>query len=533
MKKKKEIFVELREESYKDYLYQLDSERLNQLYENSLLRVKESKKKDVKKEQKINTVYDDISFNIVTCCALMVDEDIQMFKDIFSGKKISFIPQKFLSSNIICMEEEDSHISYYMYRDIQEAVKKIFLKDGISEDRIPLVVDFYLRANGVLSLDKILELVEITGFHISLSKLEEIISSAGYRLENNLVYYNDFAYDMNSESNFFDSKEEVEYPIFSLEEVVSRSIIMSMMFDGVLQFLKKNVKDKTKVEETFENFINFVCYGSNYKELVEQYLSKQKIQFSSKKMGELFKILQVTYFAVPSWELNGNSPMDFFEEDSLDEDDFESLSKEEKVEVLVHSYMLINGVMKFKDLIDILEKHHNIKTNKKEIVQSLKEEDDVEVVSDYIRVSGLGEEEVSYLFGVKKLLKKYKVIEDIDLFYDEYDEVFEEFDHLYCYYDLDEECSLSISSILRMLGALPEEVLDEIFRSCNVKMSHKKKMSFLKEVKKLAKNVRVWQLNGFSTSELQELDGIGNQKPGRNDLCECGSGKKYKKCCGR
>ena len=60
----------------------------------------------------------------------------------------------------------------------------------------------------------------------------------------------------------------------------------------------------------------------------------------------------------------------------------------------------------------------------------------------------------------------------------------------------------------------------------------------------LAKNnTRIWENNGYTPSELHGILSKRNknivkfptlQKPqvGRNDPCPCGSGKKYKKCCG-
>ncbi|MFR1639437.1 MAG: SEC-C metal-binding domain-containing protein [Eggerthellaceae bacterium] len=51
-----------------------------------------------------------------------------------------------------------------------------------------------------------------------------------------------------------------------------------------------------------------------------------------------------------------------------------------------------------------------------------------------------------------------------------------------------------------------------------------------------------WENNGWSPQELLERmagkkvfynEGRGVMKVGRNDPCPCGSGKKYKKCCGR
>ena len=39
--------------------------------------------------------------------------------------------------------------------------------------------------------------------------------------------------------------------------------------------------------------------------------------------------------------------------------------------------------------------------------------------------------------------------------------------------------------------------------------------------------------SGGEKSEIKKAPVKKDKKPGRNDLCPCGSGKKYKKCCGR
>lgn len=64
-------------------------------------------------------------------------------------------------------------------------------------------------------------------------------------------------------------------------------------------------------------------------------------------------------------------------------------------------------------------------------------------------------------------------------------------------------------------------------------------------IMKLSNNIRVWENNGYTPNEIFEKFEKANLRPlpdkpfqfkrnakvGRNDLCPCGSGKKYKKCC--
>ena len=55
----------------------------------------------------------------------------------------------------------------------------------------------------------------------------------------------------------------------------------------------------------------------------------------------------------------------------------------------------------------------------------------------------------------------------------------------------------------------------------------------------MSNSTRLWSNNGHTPDEMADLmprmvDGIRHsRKIGRNELCPCGSGKKYKKCCGR
>ena len=55
----------------------------------------------------------------------------------------------------------------------------------------------------------------------------------------------------------------------------------------------------------------------------------------------------------------------------------------------------------------------------------------------------------------------------------------------------------------------------------------------------LSNHTRLWSNNGHTPSELAGRPPVvgradhKSKKIGRNDPCPCGSGKKYKRCCGR
>lgn len=70
--------------------------------------------------------------------------------------------------------------------------------------------------------------------------------------------------------------------------------------------------------------------------------------------------------------------------------------------------------------------------------------------------------------------------------------------------------------------------------------------AFMQLMMNMSNNTRKWILRGNTPSELfekyekpflkplpKESFVIKQEKPSRNDLCPCGSGIKYKKCCGK
>lgn len=67
----------------------------------------------------------------------------------------------------------------------------------------------------------------------------------------------------------------------------------------------------------------------------------------------------------------------------------------------------------------------------------------------------------------------------------------------------------------------------------NFEISNIEEANFIvNEVSKFANNTRQWIIKGYTPEELNKASVIKEEKIGRNQLCPCGSGKKYKKCCG-
>lgn len=124
---------------------------------------------------------------------------------------------------------------------------------------------------------------------------------------------------------------------------------------------------------------------------------------------------------------------------------------------------------------------------------------------------------------------------------------FRQFSHfLVDYYDIDideaeavvEECVYAVR-IGEPVGSIIE------FLQGQFEMDDEETLKeFVEQVNFLSNNTRQWFLKGYSPEELSRKDNKrvipfpGNRDKinaavGRNDPCPCGSGKKYKKCCGK
>ncbi|MGL5150521.1 MAG: YecA family protein [Clostridium sp.] len=101
--------------------------------------------------------------------------------------------------------------------------------------------------------------------------------------------------------------------------------------------------------------------------------------------------------------------------------------------------------------------------------------------------------------------------------------------------DVGAEVFFNICFDLRNDGADPESVAEELIaRGITIKNKQPIK-ELMKLMLHVSNNTRKWANKGYTPTEMMELSMEKLKKKalvGRNDPCPCGSGKKYKKCCG-
>lgn len=132
---------------------------------------------------------------------------------------------------------------------------------------------------------------------------------------------------------------------------------------------------------------------------------------------------------------------------------------------------------------------------------------------------------------MKKIIDQYKVIDDLDDFFYNQNEITEDFNKIDNKYNFNEDIIIQLKSIM-YLGEVQKEFLDNVFEEENIKLSNDEIKNLTKNLKNIYKKVPLWTINGYKASEYN-YSKVKKEKIGRNDLCSCGSGKKYKQCCGK
>ena len=79
------------------------------------------------------------------------------------------------------------------------------------------------------------------------------------------------------------------------------------------------------------------------------------------------------------------------------------------------------------------------------------------------------------------------------------------------------------------------EILDQFLSSSGENFSTDERVIIFDVIDKFTKNIPLWKHKGYTKKAMSESNSnkINRNTVGRNDPCPCGSGKKYKKCCGR
>lgn len=200
----------------------------------------------------------------------------------------------------------------------------------------------------------------------------------------------------------------------------------------------------------------------------------------------------------------------------------------------VFLYMMMNGIIKRQKLHEILKNYHGFDITLEkldEIITRLDFMREKDYYFNSILENTIFEKEII----IKQGMKPHKIVEPQDFellvtisnFKEEIKKII-----------TDEITAKAIADTLLFniqVMEFSEEKIFQFIRKKVLNISKIEQEKIEKVIKQYKSNIPLWGENGYSYKELSSKtqSGAKKTKVGRNDPCPCGSGKKYKKCCGR
>ena len=509
--------------NYVECLKTIDIARLKDIYNQT---INEKKKKNDK--QILNELKDMMLQQFPLNSLIMSKEEEKQIENILNDKEVKNISSNLLDLFIVF----EINNEYVIPTEIVDVINNM-KKSGMQIHKHATIVSFYMEINGVLHIDKLQNITNMSGYPLTKKEIKDVIKINKYLFENDYIYINEFVKD----EELYKYKDESDYKIFNLQEMVEEMLNPEkmMLLEKMDNILEKYFEMHWQMTELIKSFISF---GFNYEELIENILDEMEIKLSKKDEKEFYLLIDDLHDILPSWELNGYCPSEYYIKDDYDDfdDDFDDDFEEEfngkffeeyTEEDYVQVYLSMNGVMKIDTLLGLLNDEHNFDINKKKLKEVVKSIEFLDMNDEVIYIKALDDELIQFLLTSKSMLKKYKVIDDIEEFMCDDIDNYENIEETCGKYELDGDVIEELRDTMEV-GLLNDETFNMSIKGN--KLSSKDKEKLYKELKEINKNMRLWIYNGF---KINELTSKNENKIGRNEKCKCGSGKKYKNCCGK
>lgn len=460
------------------------------------------------------------------------DKEFKCLFDLKGNKEIDKIENYLLDMGYVYKIKNE-----YVLPEEIHILLEAFEDFNFKDERLTLMVSFYISANGVLDIDKLVELVCKSGIKITKEKLKQIIKKNNYVMEKNKVYLGEIIKRTFKGVNLSDHFKE--YKVFDLKEIMDIVNIKEKYFPNELQKrLKNKLANNNQIEGIIDYIISVLSLGAQASDLVDELTEEKTLKISKKEKKELIEFLDDIVDIIPIWALGGYS---YLELEGLEEERNNRIKKmsfkENVIDIMenlynhILAYVTINGIIDIDDLVNILNEYHDFGVTKDFILEIIADDEDINIYKNYLNLIENDKEIINELLKVKKVNKEYKIIDDAEKTLDEFDEKYDELGSVLEDYNIDGDAKDTILSIM-MIESVNEEMLAAILEYFQVKVNLKTVKTLLKKLNSLKKQMPSWQLNGFKPCELSNQVQT-KVKISRNDLCPCGSGLKYKKCCGK
>ena len=204
-------------------------------------------------------------------------------------------------------------------------------------------------------------------------------------------------------------------------------------------------------------------------------------------------------------------------------------------DIVVTSYLVINGAIEKDVLKDILKEKEGIDLSIEELDEIVLRNNYFMIDNYYTIVDDMPNIIEREILPKKKSFKKYKGLGlEVDKANHKMYELKEELNSYLNTLDVNKvrkEYFLGTLLILLNANIYSEEFLKELCHENNFSLTKKQFENIYNIIYKYKNDIPIWIYNGYTKREVNSMP--KEKKVGRNDPCPCGSGKKYKKCCGK
>ncbi|CEA03228.1 hypothetical protein BN1048_02010 [Jeotgalicoccus saudimassiliensis] len=273
--------------------------------------------------------------------------------------------------------------------------------------------------------------------------------------------------------------------------------------------------------------------------------------------GELGKNLSLTdvyglYIMGLAYESLNEEDNFFILEEVLDK--FEAVHTEENREArtgiqrqlnLIRAALHLYGVVEFKQIVHLFKKYYGMDVTIEEVVDMVNRSPYVITVNEKNRefvIDDMTDEQYEIIRNAQQKYKYYEPEFGKFIKFSNPGYIDESAAHETLKKWVSEHLNTNVASdyelylhVLRMVisGRKREDISGEIKNLGHTFESKAEEDEFFELISNIVRQTRHFQYRGKSEAELGQRTIVREVKVGRNDPCPCGSGKKYKKCCGK
>ena len=202
---------------------------------------------------------------------------------------------------------------------------------------------------------------------------------------------------------------------------------------------------------------------------------------------------------------------------------------------LILSYIAINGVIDKNVLKELLLKNNNLDFSIDELDDVVNNSEFYVFDNYYCTDRDLTELVDQGILSIKKSFGKYKKLDEtLNLNVEFIYALKHELENYFTSINVNEvKQSYCIGTIIFMICTNAYNKDDFIYtcKRNGLNLTNNQYNNITNIINKYRNDIPMWTYNGYTKNEVNSMP--KEKKVGRNDPCPCGSGKKYKKCCGK